>query len=165
MPERPAKLWKDLPPEVRVAAAEAFWRDDSSPDVQMQQVEATLAIANRLKFRPKSVIALPVERRAKALAQVGEVSDAVATRALIAYHFAHQRPLMGAFLDALGVAHDDGLIQAEKLDAPPAERIRSAVAAVSQSFPAADVTRYLKTLAALDGETWANVDVDIPATH
>ena len=38
----------------------------------------------------------------------------MAGRALILYHLAEQRPMMGAFLDALGIAHENGLIRKTK---------------------------------------------------
>ena len=80
-----------MPLEKRVLAAEAFWRDDE-PDVEVQQMEAVVSLARRLNFRAKSIQTLPIERRARHLAQMAEVSDSVATRALIAYHFTNQRP-------------------------------------------------------------------------
>ena len=61
----PAEIWKQLPIDVRVAAADAFWRDDQSQDVEMQHAEAVMILARRLNFRPKSLQALPIERRAK----------------------------------------------------------------------------------------------------
>jgi hypothetical protein len=158
MPERPSRLWKDLPVEKRVRAAEAFWRDETSPEVQVQHMEATLLLAKRLNFRPKSLLSLPVERRARHLAQVHDVSDAVATRALIAYHFAGMRPLMAAFLDALGIGHDDGLITDEQVEPPERERLTAAVEAVKASFGSEDVDLYVKTLAALDSDTWRHLD-------
>ncbi len=158
MAERPSRLWKDLPPEKRLRVAEAFWQDDSSEDVQIQQLEAALLLARRLNFRPKSVLALSVDRRAKHLAQAADVSDAVATRALIAYHFAAMRPLMSAFLDALGISHDNGLITDEQVDPPARDRVEAALAAVRGTFESADVELYAKTLAALDGETWRHLD-------
>ncbi len=165
MSDRPSRLWKEMPVEKRVAAAEAFWRDTESTDIQAQHAEALLTLARRLNFRPKTLQSLPIERRAKHLAQVGDVSDAVATRALIAYHFADKRPLMGAFLDALGIAHDNGLIADESLAAPSAERISAAVSTVRSSFDTGDVDLYLRTLAALDGETWANLAPLLEPTH
>ena len=50
-----------MPLEKRLAAAEAFWQDENGME---QQVEAIVAIAQRLKFRPKSVSQQPLERRA-----------------------------------------------------------------------------------------------------
>jgi hypothetical protein len=158
MPDRPSRVWKDMPIEKRVRAAEAFWRDEDSPDMRVQQMEATVAIAQRLKFRPRSVQALPVERRARHLAHVSDLSDAVATRLLIAYHFSSQRPLMGAFLDALGIAHDNGLITAEDVQPPGRDKLMAAVTTLGATFDPQDVRVYLRTLAALDSETWSNVE-------
>jgi len=162
MPDRPSRLWKNLPAEKRLALAEAFWRDEQSQDIQAQRIEAVVAIARRLNFRPKSVQALPIERRARYLAQIADVSDAIASRALIAYHFAAQRPLMSAFLDAVGIAHENGLITAEHVDAPDRARIAAAIDKVRASQPAADLEIYLRTLAALDGETWKDVEGLLP---
>jgi len=156
--DRPSKLWKEMPLEKRVLAAEAFWRDDDSPDIQVQQMEAVIALARRLNFRTRSIQALPIDRRARQLAQMGDVSESVATRALIAYHFTNQRPLMASFLDALGIAHDNGLITEEGVQAPASDKLAAAVTAVRASFDASDVSLYLRTLAALDSETWANMD-------
>ena len=158
MAVRPSLLWKEMPLEKRVLAAAAFWRDDESPDIQAQQIEAVVTLAKRLNFRPKSIQSLPIDRRARHLAQLTDLSDAVATRALIAYHFTEKRPLMAAFLDALGVAHDNGLITEEDVAAPDRARLATAVAAVKTQFDAADVELYLRTLVALDGETWTNLD-------
>jgi hypothetical protein len=158
MPELPSRLWKDLPLEKRVLAAEAFWRDAESPEVEVQQQEAVVALARRLRFRPKSILAQPVERRATQLAHLPDVTDTIATRALIAYHFQNQRPLMASFLDALGIAHDNGLITDEQVAPPDRDRLAAALAAVVGAFDEQDVRIYLRTLAALDRETWANVD-------
>lgn len=147
-----------MPAEKRVSAAAAFWRDDESPEIALQQAEAAATLARRLKFRQKSIFALPLERRARHLAQLGDVSDTIATRALIAYHFADQRPLMGAFLDALGISHDNGLIKEESLQPPAGERIAAVIAGLKTAFDPEDVDLYLRTLVAIDGETWAGIE-------
>jgi hypothetical protein len=151
-------LWRELPPDIRVRAAEAFWRDDDSPEIELQQLEALAAIARRLNFRQKSVQAMSIERRARALSQIHDVSDALATRALVAYHFQTQRPMMAAFLDALGVPHDNGLITADEVTAPERDRLASAVAALRAAFPPDDVSLYLSTLVAIDEDTWGKLD-------
>ena len=147
-----------MPPDKRVLAAEAFWRDEDSPDIQVQKMEAVAVLARRLNFRTRSIQALPVERRARQLAQMNDMADGIATRALVAYHFRNCRPLMGAFLDALGIAHEDGLITEEDIQAPDHGRLAAAVSTVKTSFDPNDVELYLRTLAVLDGDTWANVD-------
>ncbi|HYN10743.1 MAG TPA: hypothetical protein VES67_25390 [Vicinamibacterales bacterium] len=163
---RPSHLWKELPPATRLALAEAFWREDEddAPEARLQHAEAVAAIARRLNFRAKSVQALPVERKARQLAQLTDVSDSVATRALIAYHFSTQRPLMTTFLNALGVANDNGLITAEHVAAPEADPLRAAVGQLSD-FPADAVALYLRTLSAVDEDTWRHLDPVIPASH
>jgi hypothetical protein len=147
-----------MTPEQRLAAAEAFWREgEEEGGVHEQHVEAVLTIARRLNFRPKSVQALSIDRRAKQLAHLPDVSDAVATRALIAYHLAHQRPMMGAFLDALGIAHENGLIPTETVPAQDPAKLKAAAESLSAGFPPADVELYLKTLVTQDPDTWGGL--------
>ena len=164
MPVRPSRLWKDMPLENRQLAADAFWRDDQG-EAGMQHMEAVVSIARRLNFRPKSVQALSIDKRAKHLAHMQDVSDAVATRALIAYHFSAQKGLMAAFLDALGISHEDGLIKEESVPPPSREKLAAAIASVRGSFPAADVDLYVRTLATLDGETWAEAEAALAASE
>lgn len=152
MDVRPAQLWKKMPPEKRLIAADAFWKDEHGLD---QQVQVIVTLARRLNFRPKSIQTLPHERRVKMLAGLPDVSEAVASRALIGYHLAAERPMMGAFLDAVGIEHDNGLITAEEVPAPPADKVAAGVAAIKAAFPEESVTLYLQTLRLLDGETWA----------
>jgi hypothetical protein len=166
MSVRPSRLWKDLPASTRLALADAFWREagDDTTDTNAPHIEATLAIARRLNFRPKSIQALPIERKAKQLAQLSDVSDTIATHALIAYHFTTQRPMMAAFLDALGIANDNGMITAEEVKPPEPEQLRDAIGKLS-TFPAEDVSLYLRTLSALDEDTWRHLPDVLAATH
>ena len=156
---RPSQLWKQLSAERKQQSAEAFWSDNNA---SVEHAEAIIAIAQRIKFRPKSVIALPVEKKARHLVAVGVVSELIAARLLVAYHLAHQRPMMGAFLDALGVAHEEGLIKDEDMEAPSAERLEQAVKALNGTFPADDVALYLTTLWWQDPETWGGLEDLIP---
>jgi len=152
---RPSVLWKQMPIEKRVLAASAFWQDEHGIE---QQLEAVVAIARKLKFRPKSVQQQPLERRAKQLAHFGEVSETIATRALIAYHLTNERAMMGAFLDALGIAHENGLITAEDMPTPAPEKIASAATTLAAAFPADAVALYLNTLLTQDPDTWSALD-------
>src|SRR5262245_26635258 len=104
----PSRLWKHMTAEQRHNVARAFWRDEEAIDDQMQ---AVMLIAQQKKFRPKSVIGLDEERRSHHLATMPSLPDGIAARALVAYHLAEQRPMMGAFLDGLGITHENGLIQ------------------------------------------------------
>lgn len=144
-----------MPLEQRASAAAAFWRDEQAA---LEQAEAVALIARQIKFRPKSVLALPVEKKAKHLATMAQVSDVLAARLLVAYHLEHQRPMMGAFLDALGIAHDDGLIKDESPKAPDAETLDKGVAALAAAYPTADVARYFWTLLWQDPDTWGGLE-------
>ena len=146
----PSRLWKRMTPDARQRAARAFWRDESTGDDQLQ---AVLLISQQKKFRPKTVVALDEYRKARHLASLANLPEALAARALVVYHLAEQRPMMGAFLDALGIAHENGLIQDDKV-APDPKRIAAAAAAIAKQYPAADVSLYLNTLLCQDPETW-----------
>jgi hypothetical protein len=151
-PPTPAQIWREMTAEQRMAAAQALWADqDSVP----QQVEAVQAIARQLRFRAQSVLKLAVEKRARHLAALHTVSETLASRALVVYHLSTQRPMLEAFLDHLGIAHEDGMIAETTKQIPDVDRLRDATAALLAQFPAADVRVYLRTLAAQDPETWA----------
>ena len=158
---RPSKLWRRMPLERRIDAAGLFWDDEHSAE---QQVEAVSAIASHMKFRPRSVISLAPERRAKYLAQLPTISDTIAARALVNYHLERQRPMMSAFLDLLGIAHENGLIAEENVPKPTAAKVQQAVKELAAKFPADEVALYLSTLVSQDPETWdALIEVAQPA--
>ena len=155
---RPSQLWKRLSPERKRLAADAFWQDENAA---AEQAEAIVMIAQRIKFRMRSVQALPREKKTLHLVNLGAVSEMIAARLLVAYHLYHQRALMAAFLDALGIAHEDGLIADEEVPPPSADRLRDAAKAIGAAFPADDVALYLSTLMWQDAETWAGLS-DLP---
>lgn len=148
-----ASLWKGMTPAQRLAAADAFWRDEQATD---DQIRAVMLIAQQKKFRPKSVVALEIDRKARHFASLVTLPEGLAARALIAHHLATQRPMMGAFLDALGIAHEDGLIK-ENSVMPEADKLATAAAQIGQLYPAEDVSLYLKTLLCQDPDTWSGL--------
>jgi hypothetical protein len=157
---RPSRIWKRLTPERRADAAQLFWSDEQSAE---QQVEACATIATHMKFRAKTVLNLPLEKKTAYLVRLPNVTDAVAARALVNYHLERQRPMMGAFLDALGIAHDNGLINDETIVKPESARLREAAAAVVDQFPADDVALYFCTLVSQDPDTWGEL-AELPQT-
>ena len=158
---RPAKLWRTMSSELRTAAATAFWEDENAA---LEQAEAIALIARQIKFRPRSVQGLPTDRRARYLAGLPQVSDLLAARLLVVYHLEYQRPMMGAFLDALGIAHVDGLIEDETPKTPTPEQLATAADTLAAAFPAADVGRYFWTLLWQDPDTWGALQ-DRPELH
>lgn len=150
LPVMPAQLWKQLDSDRKTTAADAFWRDETAT---AEQAEALALIAQRIKFRLKSVQAMPLEKKARQLVSLPSVSEIVAARLLVSYHLVHQRPMMGRFLDALGIKHEEGLIADEELTPPSADQLTAAAAALN-SFPAEDVWLYFSTLLWQDPDTW-----------
>lgn len=139
-----------MTPEQRLQTAQALWAEEEATDDQLQ---AILLIAQQKKFRPKSVLNLDHERKAKHFASLLNLPDPMAARALVLYHLSHQREMMGTFLDALGIAHEDGLIKDDAVKPEP-ETLRVAVQAISAKYPPDHVSLYLDTLLCQDPDTW-----------
>ena len=148
---RPSQLWKQLDPDRKRQAADAFWRDENAAN---EQAEAIGLIAQRIKFRLKSVITMPVEKKSQYVLSMPAVSEMLAARLLVAYHLAHQRPMMGAFLDALGISHEEGIIAEEDVKPPSADALKKTASSLAASYPAGDVSLYLSTLVWQDPDTW-----------
>lgn len=153
----PARVWKQMTLDQRTRAARAFWSDEEATD---DQIQAVLLISQQKKFRPKTVIGLDLDRKSRHLATVASLPDALAARALVLYHLAEQRPMMGAFLDGLGIAHEEGVIKEGEVK-PDAAKLGQAAADIATKFPADDVSLYLNTLLCQDPETWGALQ-DVP---
>jgi hypothetical protein len=152
--ERPAVLWKKMTDAQRQAAAHAFWTD---PQSQMEHIEINALMARRLNFRMKSVQTMAVDRKVKHLMAMGNVSDGVAGRLLVTYHLSSQRGMMADFLDALGIAHENGLIAEDATPSPEPEKLKTAAATLREKYPLEDVNLYFSTLVLQDSETWGGL--------
>jgi hypothetical protein len=155
IPAGPGKLWKRNSQERRLEASAAFWQDEN--ESLEQQAEALLAVASHYRFRAKSVRSLPLEKRVRYLASLPGLSDSVAGRVLVAYHLAHQRPMLAAFLDALGIAHESGVLKADELKAPEPGQLKEAATVLRAAYPKEDVDLYFQTLLVQDAETWGGL--------
>jgi len=145
-----SRIWKRLGREDRLAASSSFWRDPPQEAVPA----ALAAIVSARRVRPQVARTLPTEVRAQTLAVLQEPGEAVAAALLVALHLSERRALLGAFLDAVGVAHDNG-IMSEEPGAPVGEDVlRRGVDALS-AFPRPQVEAYLNTLFLQDPERWA----------
>lgn len=149
----PSRLWKQMNAAQRLASARAFWADADAID---DQIQAALLIAQQKKFRPKTVIGLDLDRKAKHLASLASLPESIAGRVLVLYHLADQRALMGRFLDALGIEHENGLIKEDDVK-PDKAKLAPATAALAREFPPDDVRLYLTTLLCQDPGTWGGL--------
>jgi hypothetical protein len=148
---RPTQLWKSLSSERRLQAAGAFFRDENAG---IEQAEAIATIAQRIKFRAKSVVTMPADKKAVHLVSLPGVSELVAARLLVAYHLERQRPMMARFLDALGIRHEDGLIADDDVAPQSADALKAAATTLAEAHPPEDVALYLSTLIWQDPDTW-----------
>jgi hypothetical protein len=149
------RLWKKLLREERLAAAAAFWKDTPA-EVGWSALSAIIKVR---KLRPQVARSLPLEERAQALASVLEPGETVAASLLVALHLSSRRPMLGAFLDALCLAHEEGVLKEEaESQGPPGEpALREAAAKLRASFPEGQVAAYFNTLWLQDPDRWAGL--------
>lgn len=156
MPFEPTalRLWKTLPRDERERAARAFW--ERPPEEAA--AAAAQEIVKLLKMRPQAFHKISAEARVRALAGLANPPETVAEALLIALHLEERRPLLAAFLDALAIPHEEGLI-ADDVEIEPvaAERARRALAALAPAHPAAAIRLYWNALWLQDRERWAGL--------
>jgi hypothetical protein len=149
------RLWKHLPPDERLAASQAFFKE-TPPELAGI---ALGAVVKARHMRPQAARKLPAEAQARILASVLDPGEPLAQGLLVALHLGERRPLLAAFLDALGLPHEGGLLKEEADQAPPvtADAARAAVGALG-SHPPTHVRTYLNTLWLQDPERWAALE-------
>jgi hypothetical protein len=148
-----ARLWKRLTTEERQTAALAFWKE---PPQELLSSALGLVVRAR-RLRPQVARALPHETLARILATVHDPSESIAAGLLVALHLSARRPLLACFLDAVGLAHEDGLLKDETEPVAPVGR-EAALAghqALLAAHPQDQVRVYLNTLWLQDPERWA----------
>lgn len=151
MEKTAAKLWKRLDREDRLAAASHFWRDPRGELLG----PALSAIVKARHLRPQVARSMPPDEQARALASLLEPGETVAAGLLVALHLGDRRALLKTFLDAVGLAHEDGVLK-EEADEKTLDQaaLRSGVQALLAQHPRAHVEVYLNTLWLQDPERW-----------
>jgi hypothetical protein len=71
--------------------------------------------------------------------------------------------MMGAFLDSLGITHEDGLIAEEHVMTPDPDKLRASATELATKYPSDEVALYFRTLVSQDPDTWG-VLADLPET-
>jgi hypothetical protein len=101
---------------------------------------------------------LPVDKRVDYLTLAVHPDDSLATALLRALHLPQRSEMLGAFLDALGIPQQGGVIDTDdELDAPGGEELVAAVGALRDGFPADEVDVYLATLLSMEPEFWGSL--------
>ena len=146
------KLWKALTVPERVDALRAAFAADQQGAISLRAVQA---LVKAKRYRPQTVAAMNAAKIAAELAPVPIDDTTLIDSALVDYHFAHRRPMMGAFLDALGITHEEGKLPEDTASiSPSAEQLRSAADQLVTSHPVDDVYVYFLTLTLQDDATW-----------
>lgn len=149
------QIWAGLSRERREAAARALWEDENLE--RAGRLAALMPWLVSRGMRPEFLDRLPRARRAALLA-TGGLPEETASQALMSFHLCERRPLLGRFLDELGIPHENGLIKEGQNPEPPsADAIAKAVEILRAEFEADDVELYLRTLVVTDADTWAGV--------
>jgi hypothetical protein len=150
-----SRLWKRLSREERLAATTFFFREPPEEVVG----SALAAIIKARHLRPQVARTMSADEQARALASVLDPGEPLAASLLVALHLGERRPMLATFLDAAGIAHEDGLL---KDDAPPAplgeEAARAGVKALLAAYPREHVQTYLNTLWLQDPDRWAALE-------
>ena len=99
-----------------------------------------------------------MEKRIGYLAGSVRPDDSLAATLLLAYHLEHRRDLLSAFLDALEIPNDNGIIDEDHdMVAPTEEALGKAAGSLFGSFEQAHVELYLASLLVMDNVTWAGM--------
>jgi hypothetical protein len=147
-------IWKEMGEERRKQAAQAFYGDVNLKEFHRA---AELFIARTKNFRPPFVKRLPREKKEQYLATLTLPPDLIG-QLIVTYHFGYKKPLMSAFLNALGIANEDGVINdAAEVKTPEKAVLVLAAEKVKAEFPEEDVRIYFATLQAQNPETWGGL--------
>ncbi len=149
------EVWRLLDDELQRQAAVAVWEN---ADRQTRQ-PLEMALAAQLKFRPKMVRHLAAEKVARRLVRLlKDLPETVAFQFLFHLHMAKRRELMGEFLDAVGLPHEDGVLDLPEDAGPPdAEKVAEAARALLEQH-GREALVYLATLWISDADFWAGLE-------
>lgn len=150
----PYAVWDLMTEEERREAAAATWKGADPETRALVQ----MAMAKELKFRPQTVRRLPAEKVAGRLAHVaGELPENVLFQFLFHYHMDHKRALLAEYLDAVGLPHEEGVLDLpEDAEAPDAAAVEKAGRALVDAHGREGLV-YLATLFVADDGFWGGL--------
>jgi hypothetical protein len=149
--ETAVRVWKRLGREDRVAAATRFFEEPA------QEVLGTAlgAIIKARHLRPQVARSMAPAEQGQALAGILDPGEPVAAALLVALHLGSRRAMLTAFLDAVGLPHEDGILKEEADSVPLDEaRLRAGVEALKTRYSEPEIRAYLNTLWLQDPERW-----------
>lgn len=106
-------------------------------------------VAKSLNFRPQAVRKLPMAQRARRARSIvlQRKNGELAYELVGGYLVKTRREMITGFLDAVGVPHEDGMIDDVNAAPPDPARVAAAVEALDAKHPKEDVVLYLELCA------------------
>ena len=152
--ETAVRLWKRLEREEKVAAAGRFFAEPP----QEVYGSALGAIVKARHLRPQVARSMSPDEQGRALASVLDPGEPVAAALLVALHLGARREMLGVFLDAVGLPHEDGILkeEADAVDLGEAQ-LRAGAEALKAKFSADEIRTYLNTLWLQDPDRWGGL--------
>lgn len=123
------------------------------------KTQTRTAVAGAIKFRPQTLMTWPRTKLVSEAARLPLDDAPLLSAYIVDLHLGHRRPMMGAFLDALGIANEDGRIDSEKVEVPvqDAATVKVAADALVAKFPRDEVVTYFLTLLLQDAAVWTSL--------
>ena len=158
---RSYQIFASMEPDRAVSLLRAL--NETSPAV-VQQAVAAAAIA--MKARPVYLRKQPFEKRAhavrRALARVA--SDPVAAEVLAVYFLKARNEILCEWLDALGLVHEEGVLEADAPEQPAAEVLEKHIDAFLAAKDDPDRPLLLAAFAAQESIEWPLLEARIAAS-
>ncbi len=151
----PYAVWELMTEEEQRTAAAAAWTGAEGEGRALLQ----MTMAKELKFRPQTVRRLSAEKVAGRLAHMAKrLPEDVLFQLLFHFHLAERRELLAEFLDAVGLPHEEGILDLPEDAGPPdAAKVKEAAEGLVKAH-GRDALVYLATLEVADSDFWAGAD-------
>jgi hypothetical protein len=147
-------VWDLMTDDEKKAAAVALWENAD----RESRMAVEMLVAKEMKFRPQSVRKLSAEQVAPRLARMAaELPETVFFQFLFHLHMAERRPLMVAYLDAVGLPHQDGVLDLAEDDEAPTEEAAAGPSRELIAEHGREALVYLATLGVADPDFWAGM--------
>lgn len=151
----PYAVWDLMNEDERRLAAQTLWRD---ADHEARTVLET-TLAKELKFRPHALRKLPVEKlTARLMRMAPDMPDTMLFQFLFYLHMGERRPLMVEYLDAVGLPHDDGVLNLPDDADPPAKDAVEKAGRELLKVHDHEALVYLATLMVADKQLWEGLE-------
>ena len=149
-------VWAAVPADDQRRALALAIRSD--PDMRQALVSLLKKTPRFKSFRPTAFKAWSSEQFADVLKTPAMLSVDVMQAGLIALHINERSAMLSAFLDALGIPHEKGLItDAPATLAASESELHRAADDLAARFPRAEVQLYFLTLLVLEPELWGGL--------